>query len=106
VYVLPAGTRDRLLPKRQNFAKTSQAEQPVDFVFKKEEPGDIGIQGIVKDSNGQSQLDLFRSQIIRAFYVKDTKAGASQPFFTLKNGVGSPRATSEDQAFLAKLAKS
>lgn len=75
VYVHPAGTRDRLLPQKQNWTNPS-----------KEEPEDIGIQGIVEDSNVQSQLDRFRSQIIHAFYVEDTKAGASQPFLTSRKG--------------------
>jgi hypothetical protein len=82
------------------------AERPVDFVTKEEEPGDIGIQGIVKDANDKSQLDLFRSQIIRAVYIKNPNPRASARFFTLnKDGTASAGAIKPDQTLLAKLAK-
>jgi hypothetical protein len=101
VYVLPAGTRQRLLSEAKDFEKSVEAEKAVDFVVKDNEPGDIGIQAILKDANGKSQLDVFRAEVIRSVYVKNK---SSSPFFTLdKNGKGSNTASKADQALLTKL---
>lgn len=66
IYVLPSGTRDKLLKQAKNFEQTSEAKKRVDFVTKDNEPGDIGIQGVSAAAEGeQIPLDQFRALIKR-----------------------------------------
>jgi hypothetical protein len=75
VHVLPAGTRAAVLAAAKKFEVTSVAKEAADFVTKDNEPGDVGINGVQKDANGQTALDTFRDKVIRTV-VKTTSAKA------------------------------
>jgi hypothetical protein len=103
IFVMPAGTRDRLLGQAQEFEDMKEAERRVDFVKKSNEPGDLGIQGVSAGADGEIPLDTFRDSIIRVVTkVSSKKAGGKPSFVTIKNGKISRTASKPDQAALAK----
>lgn len=65
MYVLPAGTRDKILGAAQPFETTSTSKHRADFVVKENERGDVGIQGVSRDASGTLPLDTFRNEVMR-----------------------------------------
>jgi len=103
IFVMPAGTRDRLLGQAQEFDDMKEQKTRVDFVKKSNEPGDLGIQGVSAGADGKIPLDTFRDSIIRVVVKESsTKAGGKPTFVTIKDGKRSKTATKGDQAALAK----
>ncbi|KAF8532605.1 hypothetical protein JB92DRAFT_2824425 [Gautieria morchelliformis] len=101
LYVLPAGTRAATLAAAQDFAVTSKAQKPADFVTKQNEPGDVGINGVISATpNAPIPLNTFRSKVLRVVVKIDNnpKAKGKATFQTIANGKISKTANKADQS--------
>lgn len=103
IYVLPAGTRKEVQAAAKKFEQTSAAKEATDFVTKDNEPGDVGINGVKKGTDGKTALDTFRDKVIRTVVkTTSTKGKGKASFTTITKGKKSNTASKADQAALSK----